>query len=202
MAYICRDCLFKAYIYIFNKNYFRVKFNLVKLYWWIHVIVIDFVSLHNLTLCRPCFSLISASKFSELKLIEVVIFRVYYTIPFAFSLFRHVYKCNNAYSRDLNAWEFLWIFIYLIRWIRHKGREMYWCMYMYGNTESARIAWWIFTKLGRDKALMTPAHLHWLLGQIRPGRIQGRAIIGQWVAPSSKNCFFFRPEGYSNKLNA
>ena len=33
------------------------------------------------------------------------------------------------------------------------------------------------------------------------GRIQGKAIICQWGAPSSKN-FFFRLEEYSNKLNA
>ena len=32
-----------------------------------------------------------------------------------------------------------------------------------------RIDWWIFTKLSRDKVLMTPAHLYWLLDQIRPG---------------------------------
>ena len=32
------------------------------------------------------------------------------------------------------------------------------------------------------------------------GWIQGRAIIGKWEAPSGKD-FFFRVEGYSNKLN-
>ena len=45
-----------------------------------------------------------------------------------------------------------------------------------------RITWWIFTKLGRDKVLMTPVHLYWLLGQIRPGWIQGRAMMCQWGA--------------------
>ena len=32
-----------------------------------------------------------------------------------------------------------------------------------------RIAWWIFTKLGRDKVLHDLAHLYWLLGQTRQG---------------------------------
>ena len=46
-----------------------------------------------------------------------------------------------------------------------------------------------------------PAHLYWILGQIRSGPIKGRAIIGQWEAHSLKN-FVFTIGGYSNKPNA
>ena len=70
-------------------------------------------------------------------------------------------------------------------------------------SHNCRITWWIFTKLGRDKVLMTP-HIcidfdFW--AKLAQERIQGRVIIGQLGAPSQKN-FFFRPEGYSNKPNA
>ena len=54
-----------------------------------------------------------------------------------------------------------------------------------------RIAWWIFTKLGRDKVLMTPAHLFWLLGQIRPVLDKGQGHNRSMRVPSPKN-FFFR----------
>ena len=59
----------------------------------------------------------------------------------------------------------------------------------------------IFTKLGRDKVLMTPHICIDFWAKSAKGQIQGRAIICQWGAPSSKN-FFFRLEEYSNKLNA
>ena len=66
-----------------------------------------------------------------------------------------------------------------------------------------RIALWIFTKLGRDKVLMT-SHIcidSW--AKSAQGWIQGGAKIGRGGGgfPSPKN-FFFRPEGYSNKQNA
>ena len=64
-----------------------------------------------------------------------------------------------------------------------------------------RITWWIFTKLGRDKVLMTPHICIDFWPKSAQGQIQGRAIICQWGAPSSKN-FFFRLEEYNNKLNA
>ena len=46
-----------------------------------------------------------------------------------------------------------------------------------------RIAWWVFTKLFRDKVLMIPPHIcidFW--AKSAKGRIQGRAIIDQWGA--------------------
>ena len=64
-----------------------------------------------------------------------------------------------------------------------------------------RITYWIFTKLDRDKVLMTP-HIcidYW--GKSTKGRIHGRAILCQWGVPSSKN-FFFRLEEYSNECIA
>ena len=64
-----------------------------------------------------------------------------------------------------------------------------------------RITWWIFTKLGRDKVLKTPHICIDVWTKSAQGRIQDRAIIGQWGAPSPK-IFFFRPEGNSNKPNA
>ena len=64
-----------------------------------------------------------------------------------------------------------------------------------------RIAWWIFTKLGRDKVLMTPHICIDSLGQIHPGVDPGRGQNRSRGFPSPKN-FIFRPEGYSNILNA
>ena len=101
----------------------------------------------------------------------------------------HVYKWENAYSRDLNAWGILLNF-YLLRWIRHKGGGVHWCMYMYGKTESA-LTTESLTKLGRNKVLMIPAHLHWLLGQIRPGADPGQGHNRSMRGPSPKD-FFFR----------
>ena len=64
-----------------------------------------------------------------------------------------------------------------------------------------RIIWWIFTKFGRDKVRMTPHICIDFWSKSAQGRIQGRAIIGQWWVPTPKN-FFYRPEGYNNKANA
>ena len=55
-----------------------------------------------------------------------------------------------------------------------------------------RITWWIFTKLGRDKVLMTPAHLYWLLGQIRPGMNPGQGNNRSMRGPSPKDFFRVR----------
>ena len=41
-----------------------------------------------------------------------------------------------------------------------------------------RIVWWIFTKLGRDKVLMTPHICIDFWAKSALGRIQGRTIIG------------------------
>ena len=63
-----------------------------------------------------------------------------------------------------------------------------------------RIAWWLFTKLGRDKVLMTPPHLYWLLGKIRPGVDPGQghnsSMRGLLQRTSS-----YELEDYNNKLN-
>ena len=96
--------------------------------------------------------------------------------------------------------EFKWIFIYLLRWIRHKGGGVHWCMYMYGNTESA------FTTELLDGYLPNlvgikyswPPHIcidFW--AKSAQGRIQGRAIIGQWGALLQMTSL--ESEGYSNK---
>ena len=64
-----------------------------------------------------------------------------------------------------------------------------------------RTARWIFTKLGRDKVLMT---LHICIdswAKSAQGWIQDGTKIGPGGFPSPKN-FFFRPEGYGNKPNA
>ena len=50
-----------------------------------------------------------------------------------------------------------------------------------------------FTKPGRDKVLMTPAHLFWLLGQIRPVVDKGQDHNRSMRVPSPKD-FFFRIE--------
>ena len=57
------------------------------------------------------------------------------------------------------------------------------------------------TKLGRDKVLMTPHICIDSWAKSAQGWIQGGAKIGHGGFPSPKN-FFFRPEGYSNILNA
>ena len=63
-----------------------------------------------------------------------------------------------------------------------------------------KIAWLIFTKLGRDKVLMTRDICIDSWAKSAQGWIQGGAKIGHGGFPSQKN-FFFRPEGYSNILN-
>ena len=59
-----------------------------------------------------------------------------------------------------------------------------------------RITWWILTKLGRDKVLVTPAHLYRLLGQIclgvNPGQGHNRSM-----GPSPKDFFFKWPSHIS-----
>ena len=44
------------------------------------------------------------------------------------------------------------------------------------------LAWWIFTKLGRDKELMIPHISIDFWAKSTQGRIQGRAKVGQWGA--------------------
>ena len=64
-----------------------------------------------------------------------------------------------------------------------------------------RIARWIFTKLGRDKVLMTPHICIDSWAKSAPGVDPGRGQNRSRGFPSPKN-FFFRAEGYSNILNA
>ena len=64
-----------------------------------------------------------------------------------------------------------------------------------------RTAWWILMKLGRDEVLMVPYKCCLFFSQIRPGVDPGRGKNRSRGSPSLRN-FFFRPEGYSNKLNA
>ena len=62
-----------------------------------------------------------------------------------------------------------------------------------------RTAKWMFMELGRDKVLMA-RHLHKdVLAISAQGWIQGEAKMSKGGSPSSKD--YFRPEGYSNKLN-
>ena len=65
----------------------------------------------------------------------------------------------------------------------------------------SRTAEWILMKLGRDEVLMVPYKCCCFSARSPQGWIQGGAKIGHRGSPSSRN-FFFRPEGYSGKLNA
>ena len=65
----------------------------------------------------------------------------------------------------------------------------------------SRTAGWILMKLGRDEVLMVPYKCCCFSARSPQGRIQGGAKIGHGGSPSSRN-FFFRPESYSDKLNA
>ena len=73
----------------------------------------------------------------------------------------------------------------LLRWKGGGGALVHVYVREHRVSLNYRITWWIFTKFGRDKVLMTPAHLYWILDQSAQGWIQGRAIIGLW-GPSSK----------------
>ena len=89
----------------------------------------------------------------------------------------HVYKWENAYSKDLNAWNFLMNFIYLLKW--KKGGALV-HVYVWKHIVSLyyKIAWWIFTKLGRDKVLMTPHICIDSWAKSAQGWIMGGAKIG------------------------
>ena len=60
-------------------------------------------------------------------------------------------------------------------------------------------AWWILMKLDKDEVLKGPYKCCFSAKSIQ-GRIHGMVKIGHRDPPSAKN--FFRPESYSNKLNA
>ena len=78
------------------------------------------------------------------------------------------FKWENAYSKDLNAWKILTNF-YLFIEVKKGGALVHVYVLEHIVSLNYRITWWIFTKLGRDKVLMTHTHLFSLLGQICPG---------------------------------
>ena len=111
----------------------------------------------------------------------------------------HVYKWENAYSKDLNAWRILMNFHFLLRW-KKAGALVHVYLWEHIVSLNYRITWWIFTKFGRDKGLATPHICIDFWAKSAQGWIQGRAIIGQRRTLFPKN--FFRPKGYGNKPNA
>ena len=77
---------------------------------------------------------------------------------------------------------------YLFSYLGEKSRGAQVYVYVLEHRVSLnyRIAWRLFTKLGRDKVFMNPPHIcidFW--AKSAKGRIQGRAIIRQWGAVSS-----------------
>ena len=67
----------------------------------------------------------------------------------------HVYKWENAYSKDLNAWKILMNFYLFIEVKKGGGALVHVYVLEHIVSLNYRITWWIFTKLGRDKVLMT-----------------------------------------------
>ena len=91
----------------------------------------------------------------------------------------HVYKGENAYSKDLNAWKILMNF-YLFIEVKKGGGGALVHVYVLEHIVSLnyRIAWWIFTKLGRDKIFMTPHICIDSWAKSAQGWIQGGAKKG------------------------
>ena len=90
----------------------------------------------------------------------------------------HVYKWENANSKDLNAWKILMNFYLFIEVKKVGGSLVHVYVLEHIVSLNYRIAWWIFTKLGRDKVLMTP-HIcidYW--AKYAQGWIQDGAKIG------------------------
>ena len=75
--------------------------------------------------------------------------------------------------------KFKWIFIYLLKWKRGGGVALV-HVYVLEHIVSLnyKIALWIFTKLGRDKVLMTPNICIDSWAKSAQGLIQGWAKIG------------------------
>ena len=74
---------------------------------------------------------------------------------------------------------FLWIFIYLLKWKKGGGGALVHVNVLEHIVSlNYRIAWWIFTKLGRDKVLMTPHICIDSWAKSAQGWIQGGAKIG------------------------
>ena len=98
-----------------------------------------------------------------------------------------VYKWENAYSRDLNAWGIL-INFYLFIKVKSGDALVYVYVLEHIVSLNYRIAWWVFNRLGRDKVLK---NLYWLSGQIRQGKDLGQGCNWTMRGPSPKD-FFFR----------
>ena len=97
----------------------------------------------------------------------------------------HVYKWENAYSKDLNAWKIL-MNIYLFIEVKKGGALVHVYVLEHIVSLNYKIAWLIFTKLGRDKVLMT---LHICIdswAKSAQGWIQGGAKIVPRGGPFSK----------------
>ena len=97
--------------------------------------------------------------------------------------------------------DFRWFCFYLFGWKRGIALVH---VYVFEHIVSLnyRIIWWIFTNLGRDKILMTPHICIDVLAKSAQEPIQGRAIIGQWEAPSPKNFFFRRKASATNWMHS
>ena len=109
---------------------------------------------------------------------------------------------KNAYIKDLNALRILMNFLCIYLSEKGGGGALM-LEYVWEHISSLyyRTASWMFTKLGRDEVLMVPYKCCCFLARSVQGWIQGGAKIGHRWSLSSSN-FFFRLEGYSNKLNA
>ena len=90
----------------------------------------------------------------------------------------HVYKWENAYNKDLNAWRILMIFYLLIKVKRWGCTLVHVYVWEHIVSLNYRIAWWILNKLGRDKVLMTPQICIDFWAKSTQGWIQVGAKIG------------------------
>ena len=92
-----------------------------------------------------------------------------------------MYKWENAYSKDLNAWKILMNF-YLFIEVKKRGGGGVALVHVYVLEHIVSlnyiIAWWIFTKLGRDKVLKTPHICIDSWAKSAQGWIQGGTKIG------------------------
>ena len=83
----------------------------------------------------------------------------------------------------------LYLHFYLFIKVKNGGGGVLVHVYVWEHIVSLkyRITWWIFTKLGRGKELMTSVLLHWLLGQIFPGVDPRQGHYRSIRGPSSKD---------------
>ena len=112
-------------------------------------------------------------------------------------------SCKSIFTFKFRKWLFLAHLSRRLKWaivIAHRPSSVRpWTFHIFDFF--SRTAWWILMKLGRDEVVMVPYKCCCFSARSAQGRIQGRANIGHGGSPSLRN-FFFKPEGYSNKLNA